>query len=644
MPNRLKVSIVLFLISFSLPLFADDSLQSLRNENTCAMESHDTTAIIRSYLYLGSYLQDLGEYNQSDSCLLIGLKIAEDIHFQKGAGSLCNLLGSNASYVGNRPLALNYYHRALKHYTELNDLNKVAMIMMNIGSEYEDLGNYRLAIAYELKALKNKESSGNTKNLAYYYQHVGQLFKTTDLKKWKFYVDKAYKLSQQPHLSNLTTRVAIFNDLGGIAEKEGNYTQAYAWYDSTYLYAKAGNYLNGMSTALSNRSILLQTEGKYDEALEHVLRAITIVKKSGRTYPLITDKIHAASILVNLGRITEAHRYATEALTLAQQLTYYKEQEADAHRLLAIIDEKSNNWESAYWNYKTYKQITDSIQSNDIQKAVQELETKYQSAEKEISIQKLKHENDLKNSRLHRTRQLVIGLIIIFLLSGIVIVLLNRHKRLTHEKLQANLQQQLLRSQMNPHFIFNVMGSIQSYLYHNESVKAADYLSRFASLSRSVLEFSSREKIKLSEEIEMLQNYIELEKARLENSFGINFHIENSLETELIEIPPMLLQPFVENAIKHGLKDLDYLGKLDITFEEKGDFILVKIEDNGRGLVDNKNKTHTPKAIEIFEQRKKGLEYKYKKTLKFEIQNLQTINQTQQGVLVRIQIPILNHD
>lgn len=605
MPNRLKIRIALLLISFSMPLCADDSLQSLRNENSRALQSGDTLAIVKSYLYWGSYLQDLGEYKQSDSCLLIGLQTAERRNLKKEAGSLCNLLGSNASYAGNRPLALKYYHRALKHYTEIGDLNKVAMVMMNIGSEYEELGNYPLAIAYELKALKNKEASGNAKNLAYYYQHVGQLFKTTDIKKWKYYVDKAYQLSKQPDLVNLTTRVAIFNDLGGIAEKEGRYRQAYAWYDSTYIYSKQEGYLNGMSTALSNRSILLQSEGKYKEALENVLRAIDIAEKSGRNYSLITDKIHAASILVDLERITEARIYATEALTLAQELTYYKEQEADAHRLLAIIDEKSSNWKPAYWHYKTYKQITDSIQGENVQKAVHELETKYQTAEKELNIQQLEHENRLKNNRLTRIKQLIVGLLIIFLLSGVVIILLNRRKRLKHEKLQAELKQKLLRSQMNPHFLFNTLNAINHYIQTNQGVMASDYLARYAKLMRQILENSSVEYVPLAEELEFLKNYVILQQLRFNQAFEFTITVGDTLNSETIEIPPMIAQPFVENAIEHGLRVKPSDGHLNIDFRLDNMKLILTITDNGKGYhtTHEKSNEHRSFAINITKER-----------------------------------------
>ena len=141
------------------------------------------------------------------------------------------------------------------------------------------MGNYKSAIAYTLKAIKNKELSGVKKNLAYYYQHLGQLFKETDREKWKFYVEKAYQIAQHSTEERVSTRASIFNDLGGIAQREKNYNLAYAWYDSMIVISKAAEYNNGLATAYSNRSHVYKSENKLDKALIDILNALEIANK-----------------------------------------------------------------------------------------------------------------------------------------------------------------------------------------------------------------------------------------------------------------------------------------------------------------------------------------------------------------------------
>ena len=130
---------------------------------------------------------------------------------------------------------------------------------------------------------------------------------------------------------------------------------------------------------------------------------------------------------------------------------------------------------------------------------------------------------------------------------------------------QNDLQQQVLRSQMNPHFIFNVLGSIQNFLLSNDNKKAALYLSRFAALTRATLEYSASQSISLTKEIEMLKNYMELEKMRNPEKFSYTVITDENLEADFIQIPPMMIQPFIENSLKHGFADINYPGILTLS-------------------------------------------------------------------------------
>ncbi len=140
-----------------------------------------------------------------------------------------------------------------------------------------------------------------------------------------------------------------------------------------------------------------------------------------------------------------------------------------------------------------------------------------------------------------------------------------------------------LRSVMNPHFVFNVLNSIQYYIAKNDRMNAINYLSTFSKLIRSVLSHSVNNKVKLSEEIDMLKNYVQLEMTRFENKFDFNLIVEDGVDVDTIEIPPLLVQPYVENAILHGLYNKRSQGALTIRIKEQNDVVLFEIEDNGIG-------------------------------------------------------------
>jgi LytS/YehU family sensor histidine kinase len=140
-----------------------------------------------------------------------------------------------------------------------------------------------------------------------------------------------------------------------------------------------------------------------------------------------------------------------------------------------------------------------------------------------------------------------------------------------------------LQSQMNPHFIFNALNSIKHFILTNEKFKAAEYLSGFSSLVRQVLNNSKSPIINLEKEIETLKLYIEMEQMRFDDKFNYQFHIDGNLDLLEINLPPLIFQPYVENAIWHGLMHKEGPRKLDIYFKKLGDSLLCTIEDNGIG-------------------------------------------------------------
>lgn len=215
-------------------------------------------------------------------------------------------------------------------------------------------------------------------------------------------------------------------------------------------------------------------------------------------------------------------------------------------------------------------------------------------------------------------------------------------------KLETELQKTLLssiKSQMNPHFLFNALNTIQSYIFMNEKEKASFYLVKFSKLTRMILDFSTKENIPLSEEIKILELYCELEKMRFENTIDISFYVDEKLNTDTISIPPMLIQPYVENVFKHGLLHKKEDRKLSVQFLHEPDLLKVVIDDNGVGrkftqmLNERKNKpvsfssNATAKRIEIMRKLANS---------NYEVQVIDKHNDMQEstGTTVIIYIPI----
>lgn len=315
---------------------------------------------------------------------------------------------------------------------------------------------------------------------------------------------------------------------------------------------------------------------------------------------------------------TEKGDYAKAELLFIEGIKYQKSLPYTDNYLLATFYEclkdvaaKRKDFE-AYYNYDAeYVRYNQLKYDESTQKVLQNADVRYESSKKIERIKQLELENELvqKNKLLGYgiAGVLLIGLVFMFRSyyyrqryyqnredflkqeqanSELKVQLMEKE---TIENLAAtlSLERRLLRSQMDPHFIFNALGNIQSMILQKDTLPAVSYLNKFAKLTRQVLEQSRKETISLDEEISTLKNYIELQQLRLNNGFEYVIECDETVETDVL-IPPLLIQPFVENAVEHGLKPQakEIKGLITIHFTQHTDEknLICTIKDNGIGL------------------------------------------------------------
>ncbi len=226
-------------------------------------------------------------------------------------------------------------------------------------------------------------------------------------------------------------------------------------------------------------------------------------------------------------------------------------------------------------------------------------------------------------------------------------------KNLVQQKmeLERELHQSMLasiKSQMNPHFLFNALNTIQSYIYTNEKENASLYLGKFSELTRMILDMSNKESVSLTDEIKAVELYLELEKLRFENKLIYSIIIQSSLDTDSILIPTMLVQPYVENAIKHGLMHLKKQWNLVISFNKNANGIEVIIEDNGVGrkaseaINAQRYKQHQSFATNANQKRLEILNKNFSTTIIVNIIDKYDEHKNAIGTKVILQIPTLH--
>jgi LytS/YehU family sensor histidine kinase len=288
----------------------------------------------------------------------------------------------------------------------------------------------------------------------------------------------------------------------------------------------------------------------------------------------------------------------------------------------------------------------------DMNEKVAEMQTRYETEKKQKEIELLKKDTEIKQLEIakQKDQKIIFSIVAGFLLlTGIFLFsryrLRQNNLRIVLEKKNLETEQKLLRIQMNPHFIFNSLNSVQGYISANNSFLAMTYLAKFAKLMRYILENSRKNMILLEDEINALTLNMELERIRFKENFDFKVVVDEKLDPSALFIPPMLIQPFIENAMKHGLRNKSGNGMLEVNFKPAGKLIYCTVKDNGIGreaaekLKKEKNPNHKSVGMEVTAERIEVLRQQYKEDISIIISDLTNPDGSAAGTEVKLRIP-----
>ncbi|WP_046743887.1 tetratricopeptide repeat-containing sensor histidine kinase [Kordia zhangzhouensis] len=377
------------------------------------------------------------------------------------------------------------------------------------------------------------------------------------------------------------------------------------------------NSLNLASEQNLNRAIVEQnrvadfynTTNSYDEEIELRKKNLKDLEKSGIEEKVTAGRLKDSSIITpqrinykigNAFILQEKYNEAVPYLKKSIEEASSKEDlivEKDATRKLSEAYESLGDFEEAKKTFEEYVELVNELtlrkeqeisQASRFRKSIQENQIRIASLEANRTLERARNENYIREQLLieesnKRQQYTIYSLIFGMTLLVVTIYLLYRNSK--QQKLANNLLAlKSLRTQMNPHFIFNALNSVNNYIALNDERNANRYLSEFSTLMRTVLENSDEDFIPLSKELELLELYVRLEHMRFQDKFDYKINVDEHLHVSDFQIPPMLLQPYIENAIWHGLRYKEEKGYLLINIKAKTSEILqIIIEDNGIG-------------------------------------------------------------
>jgi tetratricopeptide (TPR) repeat protein len=499
------------------------------------------------------------------------------------------------------------------------------------------MGDYGSAVDCLLKSIEIKKEFQLSRVFNLYIK-LASLQNILKSDKVDYYIGLA---RQELHLMDSIQprdQVIFYHELGSIFRDREMYDSSIYCNRHVVEISREINWKAGIAAGLGNLADVFQEMGEIDSSIIYHRYSLGLSQELSDWEGISEEYLRLASLYLELDMHDSVQVLADKSLQKAEEGNYPLRQ-SEALKFIADYQHSRNDFEKAFSALQAYYKIEDSIASAEVKNNIAELEARFENKVKEQQIELLTFENQLNNQRF-RVSILTAAILILLLLLIIYMFFMRRRQQKFKE---AHLKQQLFLSQMNPHFIFNALGSIQNFMYKNKAELSAGYLARFSFIMRAILRNSSKMSISLSEEIEILSNYMELEKMRLQNAFDYEIQCPDDMETELIEIPPMMIQPFVENAIKHGLKEMNTDGRLSITFKENDEFLEVQVIDNGIGIEKAKKSSssgHKSMALTIFSKR---MQIYRKQSRKVPLPTLKDRSHAgEQGTRVELYLPILN--
>ncbi len=576
---------------------ADEAIelaQSLQNQGSLAS----------AYSYKGMNYGSLGE----DSLALHYYQLALSFHQQLGntlrIATSYNNIAISLVNLSDYSKALEYHKKAFRIFSEQNDSTRMANSLNNIAVVYLYLNDYRQSLEFNLQALKILNNQGAMMAKANTLLNIGLVYKNlSSFEKALAYQQEAFSIYEE--VGDNHGMINTLGNIGNIYHDIDSASQALNYYHRSLELSKKTGDKRGIASNTSNIGIVYSGMLEYSKALNNFEEALKINEHAGDKKRIAGDLIEIAKIylsapdsLPGLGNTARRQNivlsYGQRSLEIGQEIGS-PDVQRDAWNVLSQIYQKKQQFSKALEAYKNHIMLRDSIINMEVKNDVQKKEMEFEFERKEIRLRALQEKQQaeatasIRRHRLIRNTSVIIGCVV--LTAAFISFIFYKRKRDATEKQraaefklkEASNEMDLLLLQMNPHFIFNSLNSINNYIDNNEGSKATLFTTRFARLMRLTLENSRKKEITLADDLYLLEQYLELELLRLNGSFTYEIKIDNEIDPELTFVPPMLMQPFVENSIWHGVSTKPSGGYIFINISRSENTLRYIVEDNGGG-------------------------------------------------------------
>lgn len=542
-----------------------------------------TEGLIRARLNLSTILGIRNEFQEAIELAQKALVLAEGVNFQQGIFKAHFALGGLYAHIGEYELSVSQSIAALTYAEKSDDARLHSDLLNNIGRIQQILGQYQKAEMSFNEAIEVCNENDLEYNKAVIMVNVallaylqGDLPGSLQRNKEALVIFEKYQDKQ---------RIGIcLNNIGFGLYEQGLFSESLEYYDRSMVIRKELNDLSGVAKILLNKAKVFKKKGDLKQALKLVDSSLNTAIASDKVMTIQEVRQFAYKMYEEAGRVRES---------------------------LSM--------------YQRYTSTKDSLFAIDKQKAIDEMVVKFENAKLKSQNEAALQEGQIKDLKI-RQRNYALGVVVV--LAVAVALFFNRRKIIYKHEVTLN-KLHLLRSQFRPHFIFNVLNSVHNSVLKGKTDEASEYLSEFAHLMRRDLNAYDRDEISLDEELANLEAYLNLEKLRFKERLSFTISVAEEVDKESIRILPMLLQPIVENSLKHAFRPDQNNGRIEILVDRKQSYLWVQISDNGKGLQPEGSDKHVSKGLQLVEER---LQLKDKRN------TLEIGNRAEGGVMVKLKV------
>ncbi len=600
-------------------------------------DGKDHKVLAETYMNLALSLFSQGHFDRSSDACLLAIQHSQKAGDKKGEGEALAILGSISFETGNYEKCFEYFNESLEVFKSIHDSYNTAILLIKMGDLYRLAGDHQTAMNFYLESLEYPKGP----SVAWHpLVDLGDTYYTL--------------ISYDSALYNQEKYIEVIKSL-----------------------TVKSNYITFEGMRMAEIHIASK---QYDKALPLLLKDLKLAKDRN-------DRNQVMRLLLDIGRSYEGKQDYSKAFYFAKDLLRSalshgaNQYIRDGYQLMSVLYDHQHRVDSAYFYYRQYTSMKDSVSFDEFSKGLAIYKASTESEKKQAQIALLKNEKLINKQQLQIRNQqlksasflknilfgclLAVGLGGIFFFRNIILKQRNEEhrreiiekeldlQRLESEKTKSELQQQAtelkmqaLRAQMNPHFIFNSLNSINRFILQNNKAQASEYLTKFSRLIRLILHNSQVSLILLESELVALQLYLELEAVRFDHHFTFHISIDGNVDASEIKVPPLIIQPYAENAIWHGLMHKEEKGHLQIDLFVQEDMLYCKISDDGVGrkkAVELKSKlpsTHKSMGMQITANRIAMLVKEKQSATQIMVTDVVLHDGTSGGTEVLLKIPI----